>query len=287
MDSSPCYNAYNTAQRTTFSTSNTSTGTKPVLSTDYERMGSFVHQAFGAQGSNSFTRMTNPLKGSEGLTGFTVSMWVKRSDDNAWDAIWSFFNGTSAAAKGPRLYLTGNNYIGYNDNNDTWFDINYAENAYTDIPVGQWTLVTITVGPTNGVRTYINGANKAAHTLSASNGATIVKNLPISAVLEKVASFNYFYLGLGSFWGSADCCIDDVMIYNRELSATDVRALNTMENRVSDFTIGEGGTGIEDIEDASLTVRTSRKGMYDLTGRQVTNPTRGLYIINGKKVLIK
>ena len=106
-------------------------------------------------------------------------------------------------------------------------------------------------------------------------------------MLEKVASFNYFYLGLGSFWGSADCCIDDVMIYNRELSATDVRALNTMENRVSDFTIGEGGTGIEDIEDASLTVRTSRKGMYDLTGRQVTNPTRGLYIINGKKVLIK
>ena len=287
MDSSPCYNAYNTAQRTTFATSNTSTGTKPVLSTDYERMGSFVHQAFGAQGSNSFTRMTNPLKGSEGLTGFTVSMWVKRSDDNAWDAIWSFFNGTSAAATGPRLYLTGNNYIGYNDNNGTWFDINYAENAYTDIPVGQWTLVTITVGLTNGVRTYINGANKAAHTLSASNGATIVKNLPISAVLEKVASFNYFYLGLGSFWGSADCCIDDVMIYNRELSATDVRALNTMENRVSDFTIGEGGTGIEDIEDASLTTRTSREGVYDLTGRQVTNPTRGLYIINGKKVLIK
>ena len=287
MDSSPCFNAYNTAQRTTFSTSNTTTGTKPVLVSDYERSGSFVHQSFGAQGSNSFTRVINPLKGSTGLTGFTVSMWVKRTDNNAWDAIWSFFSGTSSTAKGARLFLTGNSYLGYNDNNGTWFDMNYADNEYADIPVGEWALVTVTVGSTNGVRIYINGVNKAAHTLSASNGATVVKNLPVSAVIEKVISLNYFYLGLGSFWGSADCCIDDIMIYDRELSATDVRSLNTMENRVTDFTIGEGGTGIMSIDDGHRTTSHQHEGIYDLSGRRVEHPQKGLYIINGKKILIK
>ena len=30
-----------------------------------------------------------------------------------------------------------------------------------------------------------------------------------------------------------------------------------------------------------------RTGAYDLQGRQVDHPTRGLYIINGKKTLLK
>ena len=104
--------------------------------------------------------------------------------------------------------------------------------------------------------------------------------------MSKVAAMRYFYLGMGSFWGSADCYIDDVMIYNRELTATDVRALNTMENRVTDFTVGEGGTGIEFLfEDETET--TVPKGVFDLSGRRVEKPVKGLYIRDGKKILIK
>lgn len=281
FDASPCYNAYNTSERTTFG----STGTRPTLVEDYSRFGTVVHQSFGAQGSNSQTRMPNPLLNRSDLKGFTVSLWVKRTDSNQWDAIWGFFNSTAASASGARLFLTGNSYIGYNDNAGTYFDVNHPDNGtYTDIPVGQWALVTITVGETNGVRLYVNGTNKTLHKVSSSAGATTGKALPVSEVLSKVAALRYFYLGMGSFWGSADCYIDDLMIYDRELPATDVRALNTMANRVTDFTVGEGGTGVFGMKDEGLKVKD---GIYDLQGHRIENPTRGLYIIDGKKVFVK
>lgn len=89
---------------------------------------------------------------------------------------------------------------------------------------------------------------------------------------------------MGSPWGSADCYIDDVMIYNRELPATDVRTLYTMANRVTDFTKGEGGTGIEKVKNEGLRMKNE---IFDLQGRRVARPTRGLYIKNGKKILVK
>ena len=45
----------------------------------------------------------------------------------------------------------------------------------------------------------------------------------------------------------------------------------------------DGTTGIEEVKTESGKV----KGVYDLTGRRVDNPTKGIYIINGKKVLIR
>ena len=46
-----------------------------------------------------------------------------------------------------------------------------------------------------------------------------------------------------------------------------------------------GTTGIETIED---TKQNTEDGVYyDLQGRRVENPTRGVYIVNGKKVIIK
>ena len=280
MNSSPCYNAYNTGERTILST----TGTKPTFLVDYDRFGKVLHQSFGVKGSNSCTRMNNPLLGLSDLEGFTVSMWVKRTDDNMWDAIWGFSPSISTAVSVAKFYLTGNAFIGYDDNAGTTFDINYpTETAYTDIPVGQWALVTVTVGPTSGVRIYVNGVNKTPHSVASSSGTTKVRELPYTDVISKVTGMNYFLLGQGSPWGSADCYIDDVMIYNRELTNTDVRALYTMLNRVTDFTKGEGGTGISEIKNEEW---VSGK-CYDLSGRRVEKPTRGLYIVNGKKILIK
>ena len=202
-----------------------------------------------------------------------------------WDAIWSFFNGTTAATKSPYLFLTGNAYVGYNDNAETTFDINYpGETPYTDISVGNWAFVTVTVGADNGVRIYVNGVNKTPHSVASSTGVTKVKELPLDNILTTVATMKYFYLGLGSPWGSADCYIDDVMIHNRELPATDVRTLYTMANRVTDFTKG-GETGIEEVQSSEFKVMSS--ALYDWSGRRVSHPTRGLYIKNGKKILIK
>ena len=44
-----------------------------------------------------------------------------------------------------------------------------------------------------------------------------------------------------------------------------------------------GVTGIEDVKGENGNVKT----IYDLQGRKVENPTKGIYIINGKKILVK
>ena len=46
---------------------------------------------------------------------------------------------------------------------------------------------------------------------------------------------------------------------------------------------GDGSTGIEHSE---FTIQNS-EFIYDLQGRRVLNPTKGVYIVNGKKVVIK
>ena len=47
---------------------------------------------------------------------------------------------------------------------------------------------------------------------------------------------------------------------------------------------GEGTTGIRAINNGQLTIDNV---YYDLSGRHVANPTKGLYIVNGKKVIVK
>jgi len=290
FDEKPTYNQYKPSTETDYDRvvyGKFGSGTAPTLEEDYDRFGQVVHLNFGASGSNSYSRIPNPLLDQSDIEGFTVSAWVKRNDDNAWDALWGFFNIASyTSTNSARLYLTGNAYIGYNDANDNWFDINHPnDGTYTDIAVNEWTLVTITVGAKNGVRLYVNGSNKSLHTVSSSSGITTGKYLPASDVIAKITALKYFYLGNGSFWGSADCCMDDLMIYNRELSASDVRALNSMANRVSDFTVGENGTSIQSIATGNTQHTGKWQGIYDLSGRHVTHTKRGVYIQNGKKVV--
>ena len=89
-------------------------------------------------------------------------------------------------------------------------------------------------------------------------------------------------LGKGSFWGSPDAYFDDVLVYDRALTSTEVLALSQMTNRVFDFT--SIADGIIAIDQSPLTTDHS---VYDLQGRRVNvNVKKGLYIINGRKTAI-
>ena len=107
-------------------------------------------------------------------------------------------------------------------------------------------------------------------------------------VLDFVTSAKYFFLGLGSFWGSAEASFDDLMIYNRELSTDDVKGLSTQLNRVNVFDTGTV-VGIEDLPAVADAESESpmQQTIFDLMGRPVTNPSRGFYIVNGRKVWFK
>ncbi len=293
FDESPTINQYNVDDDISYGRWNS--GTKPALVDDWDRIGQVAHFYYGASKNNSYGRMTNPLYGATDLEGFTISAWIKRTDNNATDAIWGFTSAssyTSSSTTSARFWLTGNSYISYTDGKDTWFKINDPDQVTSsNIPVGEWALVTIAVGPDNGIRLYVSNSQKTINSsnISASNGATRASALPIDELLESITNAKYLYLGNGSDGGSADFLIDDLIIYDRELSSSDARTLYTMETRVSDFTIGEGGTAVEEIAASPESGNVGGKyanGIYDLTGRRISKPTKsGIYIENGKKVL--
>ena len=107
-------------------------------------------------------------------------------------------------------------------------------------------------------------------------------------VVDQLQDCQAFYFGYGTPNGSPDASYDDLFVYNRVLSATDVSALHTMANRVYDF--NQMATGIETMNDEQLTTGND-DAVYDLQGRYVGMSLdgigRGIYVFRGKKVLVK
>ncbi|MBR0275371.1 MAG: hypothetical protein IJQ76_04095, partial [Prevotella sp.] len=135
---------------------------------------------------------------------------------------------------------------------------------------------------------YVNGSTKRNDRFNGSlNGKTIStkQGFDYKLILDLLSSCSEFYLGNGSFWGSADARFDEVMVYNRELSMLEVMGLNQMINRVFDpQSLTQG------IEDISYDNRETTAGRYyDMSGRQLTNGrmTKGIYLHNGKKYIVK
>ncbi len=211
-------------------------GTKPSFDKDSQR-GTVLHQYFGYDDAKSisYTTFANPLAGQQ-LTGATVSAWVNRLDGDQWDALWAFTDGSFGNVNS-RFYLTGNTYIGYNDGNGTWFDYNHPDAAKPNtIPEKEWALVTISYN-SNGFDIYINGkfaANQSRYAAYNSSGAIDYK-----VVLQHLSKATNFYLGYGSFWGSTPALFDDLIIWNRALSAADVARLYEVETTGKSLLPGE------------------------------------------------
>jgi len=217
-------------------------GTNPGYEANSTLGNTVWHQYFGyadAQ-TTSYTSFSNPLSGQK-LTGATVSMWVYRLDSDAWDALWSFCSGTFSNITG-RLFLTGNTYLGYNGP-DGWFDCNSPSSSSTSssiIPPSTWTLVTISFS-SKGFSIYTNGKLAASESdcesFTSGNGFSSYQ-----AVLDQMSSASNFYLGYGSFWGSAPALFDDLLIYNRALSGADVAKLYRAETNGASFLPGQIAT---------------------------------------------
>ena len=84
---------------------------------------------------------------------------------------------------------------------------------------------------------------------------------------------------LGFWWGAANGDAFDSGVNKAYLAIPKASAAN-----LRGFSFDEDATGIESAE---LSVKSEEGAIYDLQGRKVTNATRGLYIVNGKKVFIK
>lgn len=261
---------------------------------DHLRNGGIVHVFFGANGKESYVSIPNPLFGQTLNQGATISFWVKPTSENYWDALFGFRNGNA------RFFLTGNLYAGYNDGKtadtdnevyNNWIDINHPETVKnSNVGIGQWNLLTITISPSatstsGGVTLYVNGSMKRNDRFNGSlNGKTFTtkQGFNYQLILDLLTSCSEIYLGNGSFWGSADARYDDVMVYNRELSLTEVMAMNQMVNRV--FDPQSLTQGIEEIFASPIDGSRFNGKVYDLNGRSYSPSTRHKVLIhNGKK----
>ena len=91
---------------------------------------------------------------------------------------------------------------------------------------------------------------------------------------------NCLFLNGGDFWYSTGQ--SNIKAFRGYFDFVDVLAsLETANSKVKMVFRGET-TGIKDV-----TVETANDDMYDLQGRRIVNPDKGVYIKNGKKVVIK
>lgn len=185
--------------------------------------------------------------------------------------------------------MTGNAYVGYNNNTGNWIDLNHPSTVTTGyLNAGKWAFVTMTVSRTDGVKLYVDGSQKNISAVAGSqNGTSITTKAQFDCneLVDFVASCSNMYLGYGSFWGSAEASFDDLLVFNRVLTRTDVRALNMAANREHNFT----PTGI--VAPIANRRATADPKVYNLQGQCVGLSLSGLrpgvYVQNGKKYVVK
>lgn len=222
FDASPIANYYNAEQTATLQQEGTNT--IPVLQTDSERSGMVIHTMFGANGNTSNAKFVNPLYNQTLDDGATLAFWVNPIEVNPWDALFGFYSSEVG-----RLYMTGNNYVGYNhdvNSNGEWIDNNFP-NSFTsnDITYGKWNFITVSFSRTEGVKVYVDGVLKPFAVTAKGSESFDFNNL----MVELIKNCPDFYFGYGSWWGSANALFDELLFYNRPLTATDAKALYQKE----------------------------------------------------------
>ena len=89
------------------------------------------------------------------------------------------------------------------------------------------------------------------------------------------------WLGRSQWAQDAYCdhVYDDFRIYDRAISSDDVKTLYAD----GELTFNDSSTGIESFKKETSSV----KGIYNLSGMKVNKPSKGFYIIDGKKKLLR
>jgi len=256
-------------------------GTKPAFEYNAELGNRVLRQHFGypSDKSSSYVRFPNPLQGASLTEGATISLFIQRTADNSWDAIWSFLDEDNSDGVNGRLYMTPNTYLGFNGTGG-WFDVNYPTATIGELGLAEWHHLAATFDA-SGWKIYIDGKKKydPAHHVSFNCSSDFSD---YGSVLRLLSSAAYFYFGHGSWWGSAPVLLDELTLYSRALTDDDIMTLyvNQKNGTFSDMTaIGRIENDASGYPDASV--------VYDLQGRIVDRPTRGFYITGGKKIYRK
>jgi hypothetical protein len=83
-------------------------------------------------------------------------------------------------------------------------------------------MVTMTAS-SSGVTFYVNGYPHPAKLWNSSTGTE--KDFNYTGMLSDINSYPYMYFGTGSWWGSSECYLSDLKVFDRSLSESDIQAL--------------------------------------------------------------
>ena len=150
--------------------------------------------------------------------------------------------------------------------------------AFTQIPANQGALLENSTGSDQTIRAQV----LASLSPSVSNNLVATSGTSVAKVTE-TGYTNYILASQNSHVG-----------FYMVNSAGNNMGANTAYLHVADAVAGaraffgfDETTGIEAIESNPETAKESAREYYNLNGQRVMNPTKGLYIVNGKKVIMK
>lgn len=193
---------------------------KPKIVNDDER-GKVLRQYFGVGtgygngdplGESYVDISENPYSNVNVSNGVTFMLWVKTEGNAAWDyndTILSFNNSTV------RFTLNDAPYLNYNKN-ETGEYFNAFPNEQQSIK-GKWLHYAFTISNSE-IRIFINGVQVGSYTdgnIDSSNAYTEI----LDFISNENTSLN---LGLGGYFGSQDCYMDDIRFYNGIMPDDDI-----------------------------------------------------------------
>lgn len=194
---------------------------------------------------------------------------------NAFDVFEQNFGTTMALFSNPDNGMPGWTYISINNPNYEW------QFEYVDDEKKDFRLFNV------GTQDYISGSTGGDHVMTASNGGKY------TLIARGNQKFNILNTDEGASNDGSASGTWMIHAKNHNGGANPFGSICMWGNdnpTKSEWYIKESGTVKTSIDEVSVepeNLSGIANGTYDLTGRRVANPEKGLYIMNGKKVLVK
>jgi hypothetical protein len=227
------------------------------------------------------------VSGNESSIKIGIGGTGKENDtDNTWGEWWyrvKDFKLTKtgvSATVGTTGYATfASNYnLDFTPGNGVTGVVAYYASSASDGKVSM-TKVTGTVAANTGLFLAKDGDDAVSIPVVVSGTDISESNLLVAADGTEVAAGNYVFAKQGEDYGFYKLGKATVVPVGKAYLKSGSYAARTMSIVFGD----DEATGIEMVNGSGLTV----DGYYNLNGQRVAQPSKGLYIVNGKKVIMK
>lgn len=122
---------------------------------------------------------------------------------------------------------------------------------------------------------------KSLKTIGSHTFSYCEKLIDVYCYADEVPSILYY-----DFYGEFNGCpLHEATLYVPENLMEEYKKIMPWRNFGSIVSLSNEDTSIESLESTESGQQAT--AIYDLTGRRVTNPEKGIYIVNGRKVVIK